>query len=207
MAFYDRKEAGEKLGNLLAREYGGKQVVVYGLPRGGVVTAKEVAKKLHAPLLIVFARKIGHPMEPEYAIAAISEHGHLISNPQEIHSIDEAWLSQETAKQKKEIEQRKTLYHIKSPRSLQGKIVIIVDDGIATGLTTRAAIADMKDLQPDKIVVAVPAAPQDVIAELRKEVDDVIVLEPPGLFLGSVGAYYEDFPQVTDEEVVNMLRQ
>ncbi|MGH7246400.1 MAG: phosphoribosyltransferase [Candidatus Levyibacteriota bacterium] len=204
MQFFDRKKAGEELGKLLKKKWK-KDVVVFALPRGGVVTAAAVASVLHAPLRIVISRKIGHPMEPEYAIAAISEHGHLIHDTNEVHKVSHVWLAQEIIRQQDEICRRQKVYDRDLHDSLKGKIAIIVDDGVATGLTIRAAIADIQDEHPKKIIVATPVSFSTVVSQLKKEIDDVVVLESPTNFFGGVSMYYQNFPQVSDEEIITLL--
>ncbi|HET9946614.1 MAG TPA: phosphoribosyltransferase family protein [Patescibacteria group bacterium] len=205
MYFLDRKEAGKKLAKVLKESYKGEKAVIFGLPRGGVVVAAEVAKVLKSKLYVVITRKIGHPVDEEYAVAAISEHGHLIHNTQEIHRLGKVWLAKAICQQEKEIQARKKLYKIKKLPSLKGRIAILVDDGIATGLTMKAAIADIKDLTPEHIVVAVPIVVASVANELREEVDTLITLQEPQHLLGGIGSYYENFPQISHEEVVQIL--
>ncbi len=206
MQFQDRNEAGQKLGELLQKKYGGKDVVIYALPRGGVVLGAEIARMLRAPLDLVIPRKIGHPMSPEYAIAAVTEHGEIVANEEEISSVDKKWLGHAVQKEIKEAKRRRELYcGGRAPISPKGKTAIIVDDGIATGLTMRAAIADIKKQNPAKIIVVVPVAPKDTAEEIRKEVDDFVALDIPEVYAGAVGAYYTNFDQVSDEEVKKLL--
>lgn len=206
MLFLDRIDAGEKLAKVLLI-YKGKDTVIYGLPRGGVVTASVIARVLKAPLDVVIVRKIGHPNNPEYAIAAISQNGR-ISTDGAVSQVGRAWFAGEAKKQKKEARRRKRVYlKGKNSVSAQGKLAILVDDGIATGLTMKAAIDEIRSQKPKKIIVAVPVVPRDVFEVLKKEVDTVVALEIPKDFLGAVGTYYELFPQVDDEEVINLLRK
>lgn len=205
MHFRDREEAGKKLAALIGKKYKQKNCVVCGLPRGGMITAREVAKKNHSPLSFVLVKKIGHQMDPEYAIAALSENGHLIEDTQEINNVSQTWLAREIAKQEKEIQKKRELYG--PSQQISGKVVIIVDDGIATGLTIRAAIADVQDKHPKKIIVASPVIHRDVYTLLQKITNNVIALSVPEEFLGSVSAYYEFFPQVTDEDVMQLLQK
>lgn len=205
MYFADRIDAGRKLGKLLAKKYNGKDCLVYALPRGGVVTGLEVAKALNAPLDLLIIRKIGHPGNPEYAIGAISEHGHLAKGP-DFDSIDTKWLDSQIVKEQKEIKRRRILYlQDRKEKDPKGKIAIIVDDGIATGLTIKAAILELQEKSPAKIIIAVPVAPEDVLNNLKKEVDDIVCLAKEAEYLGSVGSYYEDFPQISDDEVIKLL--
>lgn len=205
--FTDRTEAGKKLAEKLA-SYRGKDAVVLALPRGGVVTGYEISKTLGLPLDIIAVRKIGHPGSPEYAIGAVGENGMRIVNEVEVATIDQKWLLEETAREQEEAKRRSSLYREgKAPQSLAGKIAIVVDDGIATGLTMRLAVRSVKTQKPKKVVVAVPVAPPESLTALKAEgADDVVVLEPPEEFVGAVGAHYVRFEQVEDEEVIRLLR-
>lgn len=209
MNFAHRKEAGQLLAKALV-SYQGQDVVVFALPRGGVVVAQEIASALHAQLDIVLAHKIGHPSQPEYAIAAISEGGHLIENQREVASVDLAWYESEKKQQRAHMLKRRKEYFKGRPSpSVEGRIVILVDDGIATGLTMQAAIVDLKARKPKNIIVAVPVAPQGTAEHIRSMVDQFIGLEvpPDHLFFGSIGAYYADFSQIDDSEVISILAQ
>jgi len=207
MRFVNRKEAGQLLAAALQR-YKGSDVVVYALPRGGVVLGAEVAKALHAPLDLVVARKIGHPMNPEYAVCAVSESGYLECNPEERAAMDPAWLERAIAAGREEAQRRRKRYlDDRQPISATGKTAILVDDGIATGLTMFAAIDEIKAQHPKQIIVAVPVIPPETNQRLEQMVDAVVALEVPALFLGAVGAYYEVFTQVSDEEVIRQLQQ
>lgn len=206
MRFLNRAEAGRILAQRL-RHYRGKSCIVYALPRGGVVPAIEVAKFLHAPLDLVITRKIGHPYNPEYALAAISESGQLV-NSRDVDYVDQEWFREELNAQRREAERRRKLYFIARKELLaSGKIAILIDDGIATGLTMRAAILDLRKRNPKKIVVAVPIIPRSTFETLQKEADEVVAFDVPDddAFQGAVGAYYRDFAQVSDEEVVSLL--
>jgi predicted phosphoribosyltransferase len=207
MRFHDRQHAGRKLASALSA-YRGKDVVVYALPRGGVVLGKEIADLLQAPLDLLIPRKIGHPKNEEYAIAAVTETGEVVRNEAEVVSVDPAWFKSAVEAERLESARRREFYLGDRPwPAVAGKIALIVDDGMATGLTMKAAIADVKNRQPKAIVVAVPVAPRDTIRELQPFVDRVVTLEQPLLFLGAIGASYDLFDQVTDEEVVAILSQ
>lgn len=206
MRFRDRLEAGQKLAEALSQKYKGPDVVVYALPRGGVVLGREIASVLGVPLDLVITRKIGHPSSPEYAICAVAEDGHTICNESEMRGIDERWFQEAVSKEREEARRRREVYLAgRPPVSASGKIVIIVDDGIATGLTMMLAIKEVKHQQPKRIVVAIPVAPRDSVEELRREVDDLVALDIPDHYLGAVGAYYEEFPQLDDEDVKKLL--
>jgi predicted phosphoribosyltransferase len=204
--FKDRQEAGALLAGKLAA-YRGKDAVVIGLPRGGVAVAAALAHGLALPLDIVVTRKIGHPLNPEYAIGVVNEKGETILNEAEAATVDSAWLTQETARQKREAKRRIGAYRgAQKPASLSGKSVVVVDDGIATGLTMRLAVRSVKKQRPARLIVAVPVAPRGMEGELRAEgMDEFVTLVPGEEFLGAVGAHYGYFPQTTDAEVVNLL--
>lgn len=207
MFFKDRADAGKKLAKVLG-VYAHADAVVFALPRGGVAVGAEVAKALHIPLDLAIVRKIGHPDAPEYAIAAVTEDGTLVTNPAEVASIDEQWFRNEVLIQQKEARRRRAVYGVRgAPVQAGGKIAIIVDDGIATGLTLKAALAEIKKQKPKKLVVAVPVGPRATIEELRRLADEIVVLDAPKFFLGAIGAYYQFFPQLRDEDVVDLLKQ
>jgi predicted phosphoribosyltransferase len=205
MMFDDRSHAGRMLAEKL-KEFGGENTVVYALPRGGVVLGYEVAKVLGCPLDLVVSRKVGHPMNSEYAVCAVTENAPPICNQYEVASIDQGWLESEVNRQKAEIRRRKTLYP--SPNiSPKGKKVIIIDDGIATGLTLFSAIEEVKAQEPAMLIVAVPVSPADTAEKIRGMVDRFICLDIPMCYLGAVGMYYASFPQVSDEEVIELLNK
>jgi putative phosphoribosyl transferase len=209
MHFKDRSEAGQLLAQAL-KQYQNQPVVVYAIPRGGVVTAIEIARVLHAPLDLIITRKIGHPYQPEYAIAAVAEDGHMLGSKEELQAVDKNWLAQEVESQRREAKRRREHYLKNRPEiSAQGKIAILVDDGIATGTTMRLGIQELKHRQCKKIIVAVPVAPKSTADLIKKEADEIVALDIPQDFnyLGAVGAYYGDFAQVEDEEVIALLDQ
>jgi ribose-phosphate pyrophosphokinase len=206
MRFRDRRDAGTQLGRLLA-PYAGPLTVVYALPRGGVVLGAVVAEMLGAPLDVVIARKVGHPMNPEYALCAVTEHGQPVCNPHEVEAVDPAWLETATTREREEAARRRARYLGTRPSiSAEGKVAILVDDGIATGLTMRAAIRDIWRQHPSKVVVAVPVIPAETAVVLREEADEVVAVEVVTDFFGAVGMYYDDFRQVEDDEVICLLR-
>lgn len=203
----DRIEAGQELAKALI-EYKDKPVIVYGLPRGGVVVAAEVARALNAPLDLIIARKIGHPFHPEYAIGAVTETGQPVLNAAETVSIDKKWLETTIKQEREEAKRRREVYLLGQPaHSAKHKTAILVDDGIATGLTFKAATEELKSKQPAKIVVAVPVAPDDSAAEIEAEVDELVCLLREKYYLGAVGAYYEYFEQTEDNEVIDILSE
>lgn len=204
--FLDRKDAGIKLSEKLSAYKNNTNVIVLALPRGGVVLGSEVAKKLGVPLDIVVPRKIGSPDNPEYAIGAITESGVSIFNEAEKAKTDPKWLKAKVEKEKLEaLRRQKTYRDKKSFPNLLNKIVIIVDDGIATGLTMRAAVTAIRNQNPAKIVVAVPVSTKDSAMDLRNTVDEFITLEIPSFF-GAVSQFYKNFPEVTDKEVIKLLK-
>ncbi len=208
MYFKNRVDGGRKLADLLKR-FKGKDVVIYALPRGGVVTAYEIAKEIQAPLDLIITRKIGHPYQPEYAIGAVAENGHSVFNKEEVTEIDENYLTSEAEKQKEEAKRRREIYLAgRKPIPCKGKIAILVDDGIATGLTMKAAIKELQmHYYPSKIVVAVPVAPQETGEELKKMGVEFVAVNAEEGFLGSIGAYYQDFYPVEDENVIRIMKE
>lgn len=206
MRFRDRTDAGIRLANALAK-YQGEDLIIYALPRGGVPLGVEIAKRLNAPLDLLITKKIGHPRNPEYAIGAITEDGDPVCNQEEVEWVDRQWLEEETARMRLEIKRRREKYFGEIvQRQVEGKTVIIVDDGIATGYTMFASINEIKKRKPSKIVVAIPVTPEDIANKLRAIVDDLVSVQIDPFYLGAVGAYYDDFSQVEDEEVIALLK-
>lgn len=201
--FSDRRDAGVRLAKALAA-YDSEDAVVYALPRGGVVVGDEVARQLEVPLSLIIPRKIGHPESPEYAVCAVTEEGELVCNEEEASRLDPDWLASAVREEREEAVRRRLAYGGVRV-SATGKLAIIVDDGIATGLTMRAAIRSLRRELPSVVIAAAPVAPLEVVDYLRKEADDVIVLDDSEPFLGAIGAYYDSFPQVTDDEVIRIM--
>jgi len=207
MRFRDRAEAGQRLAQALANYGQSRDALVFALPRGGVTLGVEVARALELPLDLVIPRKVGHPRQPEYAIAAVAEFGPLATNAAEVDRVDPKWFKAAVEHERQEARRRRQLYlGGRAMPDLKGKTAIIVDDGIATGLTMFAAIRDIRHAGAAHIVVAVPAAPAETIENLKREVDEVVVLTGGEYYLGAVGAYYDYFPQVSDQEVIAMLK-
>jgi len=203
--FKDRQDAGRQLARAL-REYSDGDSVIYALPRGGVVLGSEIANTLHIPLDLVITRKIGHPSNPEYAICAVSEDGELVCNEVEKAFVNKDWLKNAVAKEVKEAARRREVY-LRGIKHIPATNItaIVVDDGVATGLTIKAALQSLRKEKPKKLMVAIPVAPHDTLNELRGSADEVVILEDAKDYLGAVGAYYAYFPQVTDEEVIKLL--
>jgi putative phosphoribosyl transferase len=208
MSFMDRSEAGKKLAVAL-KQYEGKNPVVLALPRGGVPVAAEVAAALHAPLGLVLVRKIGVPMRPELAMGAVVDGAApvVVRNEDIIRyaAIDDAEFKRICDLELAEIERRRRRYlGDRPPIDVKDRVTIIIDDGIATGATTRAALRATRMRAPNLLVLAVPVASTEALAEIGKEADDVICLEEHE-FLGAIGFYYSDFRQISDEEVIEAI--
>ena len=206
--FADRRDAGRKLAAAL-QDYAGKNPVVLALPRGGVPVAFEIAQALGAPLDLIMVRKIGAPFNPEYGLGAVVDG----AEPQVVLNEDvmrmlapgDEYVAQETQRQLAEIERRRAAYlGDRAPIPLRGRTIIIVDDGVATGGTARAALRGARKAGAAKIVLAVPVAPKEVIEDLRADADDIVCLSAEENFQ-AVGFHYADFSQTSDEEVVSLL--
>jgi putative phosphoribosyl transferase len=208
MRFLDRREAGERLAAALIRFRAKPKTVVLGLPRGGVVTAAAVAGQLGLPLDIVCPRKIGAPFNPEYAIGAVTETGEAFLNERVIAQlgVDPSYLKRTIAEQSAEAQRRLAVYRQGRPaRNFEGSTAILVDDGIATGATMKAAIRSMRTQKAAKIIVAVPVLPPDHIQELTAIVDGLYYLAAPPHF-AAVGQFYERFESTSDAEVMELLK-
>lgn len=207
MRFRNREDAGKRLAEALS-EYRGKDAMVLALPRGGVVLGAAVAREIGGELDLMIARKIGHPLDPEYAVCAVAEEGEPFCNPAEKAQLEEGWLKEATRTAREEIRRRRARYLGKAVQpGLEGRIVLLVDDGVATGLTMLAAIDEVKRQRPGMLVVAVPVAPADTARALEAKADRLVALVVDEGFLGYVGAYYEEFEQVEDEEVLRLLKE
>jgi erythromycin esterase-like protein/predicted phosphoribosyltransferase len=207
--FRDRSEAGRLLAERLRQYAGRDDVVVLGLPRGGVPVAHEIAQALDAPLEVFVVRKLGIPAHEETAFGAIATGGTRVLNRPLLERIalPAEWIEAIEAKERRELERRERAYRgDRPPPDLAGRTAILVDDGLATGSTMLAAVLAVREDDPSRIVVAVPVADPDVCAALRDEADEVVCLRTPRP-LGAVGAWYEDFSQTTDEEVRALLER
>ena len=208
--FADRDEAGRALAQRLVSMNLAQPVVVLALPRGGVPIAAEIARVLQAPLDLLLVRKIGAPWQRELAVAAVVD-----GQPPEIvedeemmalAGVDRAYVEAEAKKELIEIERRRHVYlHGRKPIGIGGVTAIVVDDGIATGTTVRAALKALRRQHPARLVLAVPVAPSDTVAALRGEVDELVCLAEPYPF-HAIGLHYRDFHQVGDDEVLAALK-
>jgi putative phosphoribosyl transferase len=208
VAFRDRTDAGRQLAARLAR-YQGHDVVVLGLPRGGVPVAFEVAQALHAPLDVWVARKIGAPGRPELGIGAIAEGGALFLDHEMADAVGATGRDVARIAEREGAELARRVRHYRGdrpPPALSGRTVIVVDDGIATGGTVRAVVQAVRMQRPGRLVLAAPVAAAQTLASLRSEVDDLVcVLAPSDLV--AVGRFYADFRQTQDEEVCDLLER
>jgi putative phosphoribosyl transferase len=207
MLFQDRREAGKALAKELESYKETPNTIVLGIPRGGVVVGHEIAKALGAPLDVYITRKIGAPHNPELAIGAVASDGTLLIDHQLVRrlGVSQEYVDAESDRQKKEIHRRMAEYRGDGPSpQLAGKVVILVDDGVATGATTLATIRAIKSQEPARLILAVPVGPRDSIESLRQEVDELVCLHAPEVFW-AVGAFYNVFDQTSDEEVKALL--
>lgn len=208
MIFHDRITAGRKLAQRLSY-LKNKEVVVLGLPRGGVPVAFQVALELNAPLDVIVVRKLGVPFQPELAMGAVGEGGVVIKNDEVIRmaKISTEQFTQAQTRENEEVFKRATKFREgRSPVSLKTRIALIVDDGVATGSTAQAACDVARALGAEKVILAVPVGSKEAVAALTSRADEVICLEVPENFF-AVGEWYEDFSPVSDEEVVELLRK
>jgi predicted phosphoribosyltransferase len=207
--FADRRDAGRQLAARLTT-FDGARTVVLALVRGGLPVAFEVAKALGAALDIVLVRKIGAPQQPELAVGAVvdGDHPEIVTNPDIVAMLGVApeYIERQARHELAEIERRRQAYVGKRPRAaLKGKDVIVVDDGIATGATTRAALRSIRRQHPRRLILAVPVAAPTALESIEPEVDQIVCVSAPAHFQ-AVGAFYRDFRQVEDDAVVDLLR-
>lgn len=206
--FKNRQEAGLKLAQKLSSYKKKAGILVLGIPRGGVATAVTVAKALDVPLDVIITRKIGAPSQPELALGAVGPNGTVTKDNDLINrlAVEEEWLKKQIKVKRQEVKERGKLFRNGRPQfNLKGKIIILVDDGIATGSTVEAAIKYIQTKGPTKLILAVPVVPKDMVERLSGLVDEVVLLEAPASF-SAVGEFYQDFPQVSDEEVIQLLQ-
>jgi predicted phosphoribosyltransferase len=209
MRFHDRADAGRVLATRLGEYADRPDVLVLALPRGGVPVGYEVARALHAPLDVFLVRKLGVPGHEELAMGALASGGVRVINQDVVRAlgIPEDVLAEVTAQEAQELRRRERLYRDdRHAPAVAGRTVILVDDGLATGSTMRAAVAALRRLGPARVLVAVPVGAADTCAELAREADDAVCAVTPEPFL-AVGMWYEDFTQTTDEEVRELLER
>ena len=208
LVFADRRDAGRRLAaELLPRHYA--DPVVLALPRGGLPVGFEVARALGAPLDVLLVRKIGAPDQPELGLGAVVDGAEpqIVMDEELVRLVapPPGYVEQEIARQLAEIERRRQLYAgARPPLSVAGRTAIVVDDGIATGGTARAALRTIRRVNPRRLVLAVPVVSEDILDSLAREADEVVAVSRP-LRLYAVGAHYEDFTQTSDEEVIRLL--
>lgn len=207
MHFRDRRHAGQVLTESLLHYAGRDDVIVLALPRGGVPVGFEVAKKLGAPLDVFIVRKLGSPGHEELAMGAIASGGILVLNDDVVRSlrVSRQEIEQAAARELLELERRERLFRgDRAAPNLEGRVVILVDDGLATGSTMRAAVAAVRTQKPSRIVVAVPTGAPETCEEFRQDVDEVVCPSTPDYFR-AVGLWYDDFTQTEDSEVRSIL--
>lgn len=206
--FSNRVDAGKRLAKAL-KDFAGKDAVVLAIPRGGVIVGYEIADALDLPLDLIIPHKLGAPDNPELAIGAITEDGSKVIDSSIVAYLDVSYeyIEEESERQKREIERRLKMYRQgMPPRELKDKEVIVVDDGIATGSTMKAALVSVKNKGAKSITVAIPVGPPSTIEELKKLADNVICIYTPGYFQ-AIGQFYEDFSQTSDQEVIDLLKK
>ena len=203
MKFYDRYDAAMKLIPLLEK-YKNERGVVLAVPRGGVPLGYYIAKYFNFPLELMLTKKIGHPLSEEYAIGAVSLSGEIFEQRPDV---SDEYIQNEIVRIRKSLKERyKKFMGDRQPVDIKNKIVLVVDDGIATGNTIIAAIKMIRNQNPKKIVVAVPVSPPETARKIKSQVDDFICLYTPSKF-GGVGQFYDDFSEVGDEEVIRLLKE
>jgi predicted phosphoribosyltransferase len=205
--FFDRHAAGARLAKELG-EYRGTDAVVYALPKGGVPVGYEVAKALGLPLDIVIVQKICHPVSQDYGICAIAETGETVCYDSGLCGLDSSWLNYEMYLKQQEAKRQREVYRRNLPSlSAENKIAIIIDDGIATGITMKAAIQSILNQWPDKLIIAAPVAAHDVARELTTLADQVVTVNSDREYRGTTGAYYMDYPKISDHEIISLLSE
>lgn len=209
MIFRDRKDAGQQLAERLASLKGDPNLIVLGIPRGGVVVAAEIARALEAPLDVLIAHKIGLPENPEFAVGAVTSTGEVWLDEGTLDElkIDRDEIARAVDEWRDEVAHRVSIFRgRRAPLDVNGKIAIVVDDGIATGSTMFAAVRALKKQAPAQLILAIPVGPQETIALLQKECDQVVTLDTPFPFW-AVGRFYVRFEQTEDAEVVRLLSE
>lgn len=207
--YEDRADSGRQLAQALIAYHGRSDVVILGLPRGGIPVAFEVAKELNAPLDVFIVRKLGVPGHQELAMGAIASGGVRVLNKEVVRELglSEKDIEKVAERERQELKHREITYRGQRPGvNLQGKIAVLIDDGIATGASMRAAVKGLRQHDPAKIIVAVPTAPAETCQAFENLADEVVCLETPRPF-GGVGAWFKSFSQTTNDEVRNLLEQ
>lgn len=208
LGFRDRSDGGKALGRELLKRHDWQDPVVVALPRGGVPVGFEVARLLAAPLDILIVRKIGHPRHPEFAIGALASGGVMVMNPEAdsfLASVSQADIDRIVERERAELERREKAYRgDEPPVPLQGREAILVDDGLATGATMRAAVQAVRQLGPSMVCVAVPVGARESCDALTTLADQVVCIRTPEPFI-AVGGWYSEFPQTSDDEVRSLL--
>lgn len=205
--FLDRADAGERLAKAAARYRRAPAGLVLGLPRGGVETAFVMSRRLELPLGVFLARKLPSPYQPELALGAVAETGERVLEERLLREsgLGRVWAREEAERQFEEIARRQRLYRGRDgPPDVSGRVVLLVDDGVATGATFLAALRGLRRLGPARLVAALPVGPPPTLRRLERECDELLALERPEAF-GAVGACYEHFPQLSDERVLELL--
>jgi len=209
MLFHDRTDAGRQLASLLRAYANRPDVLVLGLPRGGVPVAAEVARALNVPLDVFVVRKLGVPGEEELAMGAVASGGIRVLNEEVVRAlkVTPEEVERVTASELLELERRERLYRQgRPPSNVRGQIVLLVDDGLATGSTMRAAAAALRQMNPARIIAAAPVGSPNACGDLRSAVDEVVCAETPADFQ-AVGQFYQDFGQASDDEVRDLLEK
>jgi putative phosphoribosyl transferase len=207
LPYEDRHAAGRVLAGQLASYRHQENVVVLALPRGGVAVGFEVARALRAPLDVFVVRKLGFPGHEEFAMGAIASGGVRVMNPEPGIRVSAEALAQVVAREQEELKRREQLYRAGKPAlDLEGRTVIVVDDGLATGSTMRAAVQSLRQHRPARLVVAVPVGTEETCVQLRTEADEVVCAATPKPFR-AVGLWYRNFPQASDDEVRALLEE
>lgn len=207
--FENRRDAGRRLALMLLEWRGRDDVIVLGIPRGGVVVAAEVARRLNAPLDVFIAHKIGAPGNPELAIGAVAGDGSMVLDEDDVadYGIPPDYIERERQAQLREIDRRARKYRPGRPaRPVEGRVVIVCDDGIATGATARAALRALRQQRPARLILAVPVAPRATVERIGRECDAVTVVDLSEPFF-AVGRFYSQFEQTSDEEVIAALAE
>ena len=203
--FKDRADAGKQLAKKLIKYKGKKDAIIFGIPRGGIEIGLHISRILKLPLEAIITKKIGYPGNEEYAIGAVGPgKEYIISDDVPGSKVSKDYIDEEVERLNELIEKRYKLYKRKKFPDIKNKTIILVDDGIATGNTAKLSIQLLKKQKPKKIILAVPVAPKDSIKMLEKYADELICLETPLNFF-AIGQFYENFTQVSDEQVINYL--